>query len=66
VLGLNIDRKAFYNLLRKEQANKMSAQEEAQMLLHHLESHNVHVVVDKQYIVDEEGNKKDRIIQYIV
>jgi hypothetical protein len=65
-LGLNIDRKAFYNLLRKEQANTMSAQEEAQMLLYHLESHNVHVVVDEQYIVDKEGNKKDRILQCIV
>ena len=65
-LGLNIDRKAFYNLLRKERANKMSPQEEAQILLHHLESQNVHVVVDEQYIVDEEGNKKDRIIQCIV
>jgi hypothetical protein len=40
----------------------MSAQEEAQILLHHLESHKIPVVVDEQYIVDKEGNKKDRII----
>jgi len=36
------------------------------MLLYYLESYNVHVVVDEQYIVDKEGNKKDRIIQCIV
>jgi hypothetical protein len=65
-LGLNINKKAFYNLLRKEQANIISAQEKAQMLLYHLKSYNIHVVVNKQYIVDEEENKKDRIIQCII
>ena len=36
------------------------------MLLYYLESQNVHVIIDEQYIVDKEGNKKDYIIQYII
>jgi hypothetical protein len=36
------------------------------MLLHYLESQNVHVVVDKQYVLDERSNKKDRVIICIV
>jgi hypothetical protein len=36
------------------------------MLLHYLESRNVHVVVNEQYILDERGDKKDRVIMCIV
>jgi hypothetical protein len=65
-LDLSLDRKTFYNLSRKEQAHKLSPQEEALMLLHHLESSNVHVVVEEQYVRDIAGNKKDRVIECIV
>jgi hypothetical protein len=55
----------YYNLIRKEHSYSLSAQEEALMLLYYLESHNVHVVVDEQYVLDERGDKKDRIIMCI-
>ena len=35
-------------------------------MLHYLESQNVHVVVDEQYVLDERGEKKDRLITCIV
>ena len=36
------------------------------MLLHYLESQNVQIVVDEQYILDERSDKKDRVIICIV
>ena len=36
------------------------------MLLYYLESQNVHVVVDEQYVLDERSDKKDRVIICIV
>lgn len=65
-IGLTIAPKQYYNLLRNEQAFKLSPQEEALLLLHYLESQNVHVVVDEQYVLDERGEKKDRLITCIV
>ena len=65
-MGLTIGAKQYYNLIRKEQSYSPSAQEEALMLLYYLESRNVHVVVDEQYILDERGVKKDRVIMCIV
>jgi hypothetical protein len=35
------------------------------MLLHYLEFRSVHVVVDEQYVLDERGDKKDRVIMCI-
>jgi hypothetical protein len=46
-MGLTIDPKRYYNLVRKEQPQSLSPQEEALMLLHYLESRNVHVVVNE-------------------
>jgi hypothetical protein len=36
------------------------------MLLYYLESQSVHVVVDEQYVLNERGDKKDRVIMCIV
>jgi hypothetical protein len=36
------------------------------MLLHYLESRNVHIVVNEQYVFDERGDKKDQVIMCIV
>jgi hypothetical protein len=36
------------------------------MLLHYLECRNVHIVVNKQYVFDKRGDKKDRVIICIV
>lgn len=65
-MGLIIDPNRYYNLVRKEQSKTLSPQEEALMLLHYLESRSVHVVVDEQYVLDERGDKKDRVIMCIV
>ena len=65
-MGLTIDANRYYNLIRKERSHSLSPQEEALMLLHYLESRNVHVVVDEQYVLDERGDKKDRVIVCIV
>src|SRR6266487_2143327 len=65
-MGLTIDPNRYYNLARKEQSYSLSPHEEALMLLHYLESRNVHVVVDEQYVLDKRGDKKDRVINCIV
>jgi hypothetical protein len=65
-LGLTIDANRYYNLMRKEQTRTLNPQEEALMLLHYLESRDVHVMVDEQYVLDKAGNKKDRVILCIV
>lgn len=65
-MGLTIDPNRYYNLVRKEQSESLSPQEEAMMLLYYLESQSVHVVVDEQYVLDERGDKKDRVIMCIV
>jgi hypothetical protein len=65
-MGLTIDPNRYYNHVRKEQSQSLSPQEEALMLLHYLESRNVHVAVSEQYILDERGDKKDRVIMCIV
>jgi hypothetical protein len=36
------------------------------MLVYYLESRNVYVVINKQYILDKRGDKKDRVIICIV
>jgi hypothetical protein len=65
-MGLTIDPNRYYNLVRKEQSKSLSPQEEAMMLLYYLESQSVHVVVDEQYVLNERGDKKDRVIMCIV
>ena len=65
-MGLEIDRTKFYNLLRKREASSITDQEEAQLILHYLDSEGCHVEVDEVYILDNLGNKTDRVIQSIV
>jgi hypothetical protein len=65
-MGLTIDPKRYYNLVRKEQSQSLSPHEKALMLLYYLKSRNVHVVVNKQYVLDERGDKKDWVIMCIV
>ena len=54
-----------YNWQRKEMAGQLSHQEEARMLLQHLEGKNVHVAIDEEYILDTAGNRIDRVIRCI-
>jgi hypothetical protein len=61
-MGLTIDPNQYYNLVHKEESHSLSAHKEALMLVHYLESQNVHVVVNEQYILDKRGVKKDRVI----
>jgi len=65
-IGLTIQPKQYYNLIRNENSHSLSPQEEALLLLHYLESQEVHVVVDEQYVLDERGEKRDRVITCIV
>jgi hypothetical protein len=44
---------------------QLSDQEEARMLLQHLEGKNVHVAVDEEYILDVAGSRTDRVIRCI-
>jgi hypothetical protein len=61
-MDLELDRKAFYNLTRKESATVLSDQEQARMLLAYLEDHDYHLAVDEAYTLDLNGKKTDRII----
>jgi hypothetical protein len=63
-LGLQIDSTTFYNLQREEMIGQLSDQE-ARMLLQHLERKNVHVAVDEEYILDAAGDRIDRVIRCI-
>jgi hypothetical protein len=56
-LGLSIDQKQYYNLMHRKQSYLLSPQEEALIVLHYLEAQDVYVVINKQYILDESGNK---------
>lgn len=61
-MGLELNRKTFYNLQRKETEGSLSDQEEARLVLVYLESQGFHVVVDEVYMYGPDGEKKDRII----
>jgi hypothetical protein len=60
--GLEIDPKTYYNLRTKELSRSLNPHEEALLLLRELESRDVHLAVKEQYVLDEEGKKKDRVI----
>ena len=64
-LGLEIDRKAFYNLQRKETQGHLSSQDEARLILTYLEQEGLHVEVDEAYTLNPDNTKKDRHIQAI-
>jgi hypothetical protein len=63
--GLEIGRKEFYNLLRKEEQGQLQVDDKAQLLLAFLEAHNYHIVLDKVYTIDENRDRKDRVIRAI-
>jgi hypothetical protein len=65
-IGLRIEPKQYYNLIYSKRSHELSPGEEALLLLYYLESQNVHVVVDKQYVLGEGGKKKDRLITCIM
>jgi hypothetical protein len=64
-MGLEIGKKEFYNLQRKEFACDLNDQEEARLLLEFLERIDVYVAVLDVYILDEQGNRADRVIECI-
>jgi hypothetical protein len=65
-MGLRIDRKEYYNLVRKRSEGKVTDQEEARIILTYLNDQGCHVFVDEVYVLDNLGNKTDRIIQCIL
>jgi hypothetical protein len=63
-IGLTIQPKQYYNLIRNENSHSLSPQEEALLLLHYLESQeDVHVVVDELYVLNERGETVRRRIE---
>jgi hypothetical protein len=64
-MGLEIDATTYYNLRGRDQTKSLNPYEEAQLILRELEAQDVHVAVKEKYVLDGEGNKKDRIIECI-
>jgi hypothetical protein len=65
-IGLEIDRKEYYNLHRKEAEEKLTPQSEARMIITYLNDQGCHVFVNEQYVLDNLGNKTDRVIMSII
>jgi hypothetical protein len=61
-IGLEIDRKECYNLVRKRSEGKVTDQEEARIILTYLNDQGCHVFVDEVYVLNNLGNKTNRII----
>jgi hypothetical protein len=60
--GLEIDRKMYYSLHRKEKTGDLTKQEELQLLLGDLEQEGLHPRVRSEYILDEHGLPTQRVI----
>jgi uncharacterized membrane protein YvbJ len=65
-MGLEIDRREFYNLLQKRGEVKLTDQEEIRVIITYLNDQSCHVFVDEQYVLDNLGNKTDRVILSII
>ena len=65
-MGLELNRKAFYNLQRKEAEGQISSQEEALLILSYLEGENFHVEINEEYILDVDGKRLNRVIKDII
>jgi hypothetical protein len=63
--GWEIDRKQFYNLLQKESKGSLTKQEELCLLLKILEDEGLHPRVREEYILNENGERTQRIIRDI-
>ena len=60
-MGLELDRKAFYNLQRKESEGQISSQEEALLILSYLEGENFHVEINEEYVLGPGGERVKRV-----
>jgi hypothetical protein len=65
-IGLEIERREFYNLWRKREEVKLLDQEEARLIITYLDGQGCHVFVDKQYVLDNLRNKTNRVILSII
>jgi hypothetical protein len=65
-MGLELNRKAFYNLQRKEAEGQISSQEEALLILSYLEGENFQVKINEEYILDVDGKRLNRVIKDII
>jgi hypothetical protein len=65
-MGLEMTRMEWYNLLRKRSEGTLTHQEEARVILTYLSDQGCHVYVDEIYVIDNLGNKSDRVIQSIL
>jgi hypothetical protein len=62
---LELDRKTFYNLQRKDSDNQLTSQDEARLLLSYLDQEDLHVEIDEVYILGADNEKHNREIQAI-
>jgi hypothetical protein len=60
-MGLEFDRKELYNLQHKREETKLTPQEEARLVITHLDGQGCHVHVDEIYVLDNVGNKTNRV-----
>lgn len=60
-MGLELDRKSFYNLQRKESEGQLSSQEQARLLLDYLQHAGFHFEVDEVFTFNAAGDR-ERII----
>jgi hypothetical protein len=65
-MGLELDRKAFYNLQRKESEGQISSQEEALLILSYLEGENFHVEINEEYVLGPGGERVKRVVKDII
>jgi hypothetical protein len=61
-IGLEIDAKTYYNLRAHDLTRTLNLYDELVLLLKELEDRHVYVAVKEKYVLDEEGNTRDRVI----
>jgi hypothetical protein len=61
-MGLKIDAKTYYNLRAHDSTRTLNPYNKSVLLLKKLKDRHVHVAVKEKYVLDEEGNKRDRVI----
>jgi hypothetical protein len=60
---LEIGRREYYNLYRKQERKELTQQEELELLLQTLANENLHPRVRSEYELDNEGNRTRRVIR---
>jgi hypothetical protein len=65
-IGLEIDAKTYYNLRAHDLTCTLNLYNKSVLLLKELEDRHVYVAIKEKYVLNKEGNKRDRVILCIV